>query len=96
MPRKYHDWQSWWDGLRAKALQAGAESLVTNLGTMLGSNGIASMIPSMSEYVLTWKTALITTTAQFLIRSLWAAAKYVAEKPEADIVTEDTTIITKP
>src|SRR6185503_10153004 len=87
---KIRNWGDWWDGLRTKALQAGAESLATNIATMLGSNGVASMIPAMHDYVLTWHVALITTGTQFILRTVLAAAKYVQEKPDADIEEVDS------
>lgn len=95
---KFKDWRSWWDGLRTKALKAGAESIATNVTAMLGSNGVASMVPALHDYALSWKTALVTTGSQFVLRTVLAASQYVAEKPDADIVTEevDTTILTKP
>jgi hypothetical protein len=88
---KLRDWSSWWDGLRSKAMQAGAESVAMNLTAMLGSNGVASMIPALHDYALSWKTALVTTASQFVLRTILAASKYVAEKPDADVVVEETT-----
>lgn len=95
--KKYRDWRDWFDGLRSKAMQAGAESLVTNIGAMIGSNGVASMIPSMNGFVLTWKAAVVTTASQFFIRTVFAAAKYIAAKPDPDVIEEniETTFTSK-
>lgn len=87
---KLRNWSSWWDGLRTKALQAGAESIVTNVTAMIGSNGVASMVPALHDYALSWHTALITTGTQFILRTVLAAAKYVQEKPDADIEEFDS------
>lgn len=83
---KYKDWSGWIDGLRTVALQAGAEAIVTNLTTMLGSNGVASMIPALHDYALGWHTALLTTATQAILRTVLAAAKYVQDKPDAAII----------
>lgn len=89
--KKYHDWRGWWDGLRSKAMQAGAESLVTNLGALFITNGMANMqIPGMTGAAMSWKTAVITTASQFGVRVIFAAAKYVAGKPDPDVITETT------
>jgi hypothetical protein len=98
MIHKIKDWQGWWDGMRSKAMKAGAEAIVTNLTTMLGSNGVASMIPSLHDYALTWKTALITTVSQFIIRVVLAGAQYVFAKPDPDVIEQniETTISTRP
>lgn len=88
MSHKLRNWADWWDGLRAKALQAGAESLATNISAMLATNGVASMVPAMHDYVLTWHVALATTATQFILRTVLAAAKYVQEKPDADVIGE--------
>jgi hypothetical protein len=96
--KKYTDWRGWLDGLRSKAMKAGAESLVTNLSAMLATNGVASMgIPHLQDIGMSWKTALATMFIQFTLRAGLAAAQYVAAKPDPDVVQEevDTTQITK-
>jgi len=87
---KFKDWRGWLDGLRSKAMKAGAESLVTNLGALLGSNGIASLgVPHLQDIGLNWKQFIGLLLAQFFIRTSFAAAQYVANKPDPDEVTED-------
>lgn len=91
MTKKYQDWHGWWDGLRSKAMQAGAESLVTNIGTLITTNGIANMkVPGLSDIGEGWKTAVAGLLSQFTIRVVFAAAKYVAMKPDPDVITETT------
>lgn len=87
---KLRDWGAWWEGLRTSALQALGESLATNISAMLATNGVASMVPAMHDYVLTWHAALMTTTTQCILRTALAAAKYVQEKPDADIKEFDS------
>lgn len=97
MIKKYKDWRGWFDGLRSVALKAGAESLVVNLSAVVGSNGVAAMVPHLNDFVLTWKAALFTATFQFVMRALLAAAQYVANKPDPDVKTEEvnTEFVTK-
>ena len=85
MPKKYQDWRSWWDGLRASVMEAGA----TAVTTMLGTNGVANFhIPGLGGIGMNWKTFL----AQFAIHIAIAAAGYIKAKPTADVVTEEVTI----
>lgn len=95
--KKLRDWRGWLDGLRSKAMRAGAEAVVTNLTSMIGSNGVASMIPALHDYALGWHTALLTTGVQFGVRTALAAATYVMNKPDPDIIEKDfpTEFITK-
>lgn len=95
--KKYADWKGWFDGLRSKAMKAGAESLATNIGALLSTNGIASMgIPHLQDIGMNWKTALATMVVQFVLRTGFAAAQYIAAKPDPDTITEETeTSITK-
>ena len=96
---KYKDWRGWLDGLRSKAMKAGAESISTNLGAMIATNGVANMgIDALKDVGMNWKTALFTLIIQFAIRTGFAAAQYVAAKPDPEEITTevDTTQITKP
>lgn len=88
MPTSKHlDWSNWWQGLRSKAMKAGAESITTNIGAMLSTNGVASMgIPHLDDIGMNWKTAVATTVIQFSLRVMFAAAQYVANKPDPDMV----------
>lgn len=98
MTRKFKDWRSWLDGLRSKAMKAGAESIVTNLGAMLATNGVANMgIEALKDAGMNWKTALFTMGIQFALRTGFAAAQYVAAKPDPDEIMQEveTEIITK-
>jgi len=88
--RKYKDWSGWWDGLRAKAMEAAA----TSVATLLGTNGLAAMhIPGLNDIGQDWKTAM----AQFAAHTVLAAANYVRTKPSPDVVEEtiETAIIAK-
>lgn len=96
--RKLKDWKGWWEGLRSKAFKAGAESLVTNIGALLGTNGVANLgIPGLADLGMNWKQALFTCIIQFVLRVLYAASQYVANKPDPDTVTEEyeTSLVTK-
>ena len=98
MIRKFQEWQGWWDGLRSKAMKAGAESITTNLGALMGTNAIANMgIDALKDMGMNWKTFLFTMVLQFAIRVLFAGAQYVANKPDPDVITEtiETTHVTK-
>ena len=86
---KRKDWSDWWDGLRSKAMKAGAESIGTNFTALLATNGVASMgIPGLSGVGMGWKTAIATCCIQFVLRTGVAAAQYVANKPDPDVITE--------
>lgn len=96
--KKYRDWKGWWDGMRSKAFKAGAESLTTNIGALIGTNGVASMgIPGLSDLGMNWKTAIFTCLLQFALRVGYSAALYVQNKPDPDMITEtvETTHITR-
>lgn len=100
MPKihKYRDWSGWWDGMRAKALKAGAEAIGTSATALLGTNGVASMqIPGLTDIGMGWKTALATMFIQFSLRVVAAGAAYVQAQPEPELITEvtDTQQITK-
>lgn len=87
--KKYRDWKGWLDGMRSKAFKAGAESLVTNLSALVGTNGVASMgIPGLNDLGMNWKQALFTCLLQFVLRVGFAAALYVQNKPDPDMITE--------
>jgi hypothetical protein len=89
MIRKLKDWSGWWDGLRSKSFKAGAEAISTNVTAMLGTNGVASMgIPGLTDIGLGWKTAVATTLIQFSLRVVAAAAQYVKDRPDPDVITE--------
>ena len=86
---KKQDWNDWWDGMRSKAMKAGAESLTTNVGALLSTNGLANMkIPGLQDIGMGWKTAIATCLIQFTLRVVFAAAQYVANKPDPDVITE--------
>lgn len=94
----HKDWSGWLAGLRSKALKAGAESIVTNITAMLGTNGVAAMgIPHLTDIGMSWKTAVATMLIQFTLRTVLAAAMYVEAKPDPDVITEtvETQHITK-
>jgi len=89
MIRKLQDWRGWRDGLRSKAMKAGAESITTNLGALMGTNAVANMgIEALKDMGMNWKTFLFTMALQFTIRVVFAAAQYVAAKPDPDVITE--------
>lgn len=54
-------------------------------------------IPGLEDIGLNWKQAVGTTIASFVIRVFFAAATYVAKKPDPDVITEtiETTHLTK-
>lgn len=86
---KKADWRDWWDGMRSKAMKAGAESLTTNIGALFTTNGLANMqIPGLSDIGMSWKTAIATCLIQFTLRVVYAAAQYVSQKPDPDVITE--------
>lgn len=96
--KRYTDWGGWWDGMRSKAMKAGAESITTNLGALISTNAVANMgIDALKDMGMNWKTFLFTMLIQFLVRVIFAAAQYIASKPDPDVVTqtEETQIITK-
>lgn len=87
--KKLKDWSAWWDGLRSKAMRAGAESIATNLTGLIGSNGIANMgIDAFKDMGMNWKTFLLFLVVQFGIRVGLSAALYVQNKPDPDVITE--------
>lgn len=88
MIHKYKDWSGWWDGLRSKSMRAGAEAITTNLGGLLTTNGLAATVPGLSDIGMSWKTAIATTLIQFSVRIVLAAAKYVQDKPDPDVIEE--------
>ena len=85
MNKKYADWRGWWDGMRSKAMKAGAESLTTSIGALITTNAAANMqIPGCEGIGMGWKTALATMVVQFSLRVGFAAAQYVANKHDPD------------
>lgn len=97
--KKFKDWRGWLDGLRSKAMKAGAESVVTNLGALIGTNAVAGMgIDALKDMGMNWKQFLFTMSAQFAIRTTFAAAAYVANKPDPDVIEQivDTDFVSKP
>lgn len=95
---KYKDWRGWWDGLRSKAMKAGAEAIVTNVSGLFLTNGVAATIPALHPVGMSWETAVATTLVQFIVRIVVAAATYIQNKPDPDIVEEElkTEFVTKP
>lgn len=96
--KKFTDWRGWLDGMRSKAMKAGAESLTTNIGALITTNGVANMkVPGLEDIGMGWKTAIATCCIQFTLRVVFAAAQYVANKPDPDVITQtvDTTFTSK-
>lgn len=96
--KKITDWRGWLEGMRSKAFKAGAESLTTNIGALFTTNGLANMkVPGLEGIGMGWKTAIATCLIQFSLRVIFAAAQYVANKPDPDVITEilDTTHISR-
>lgn len=91
----HKDWRGWWDGLRSKAMKAGAEAIVTNLSGLIATNGVASTVPAFHAVAMTWETAVATTCIQFAIRVVVAAATYVQSKPDPDTIEYETSITVK-
>lgn len=92
------DWATWLDGMRSKVFKAGAEALSTQLTAFLGSNGVASLgVGWLKDVGLNWKQALALLAIQFTIRVLLAAAIYVEQKPDPEMitVTVDTEHVTR-
>lgn len=96
--KKLKDWKGWFDGLRSVAMKAGAEAVFTNLSGLIATNGVAATIPALDGLRLHWQTAILTTVVQFGIRTGVAAAKYVMDKPDPDLVEVEipTVFISKP
>ena len=73
--KQYTDWRGWWDGMRSKAMKAGAEAITTQLGAWFTTNAVATLpVDALHGVGLNYKTAL-----------------YVQQKPDPDVVTIDTT-----
>lgn len=80
--KKYRDWRGWLDGLRSKSMQAFA----TAISTMLATNGVASMgIDALKDVGLDWRQALL----QAAIHAAIAAAGYIKDKPDPDLVDDE-------
>jgi len=87
--KKFTDWHGWFDGMRSKAMKAGAESITTSIGALLTTNGLAGMkVPGCADLGMGWKTAIATMLIQFSLRVIFAAAQYVAGKPDPDVIPE--------
>lgn len=87
--RKFRDWSSWWDGLRTQSVKAGATSLVTNLTLFMSTNAVAALpIDALKTSGENWKTLCIGLVAQFGLHTLLAAAQYIQNNPDAQIITE--------
>ena len=87
--QKITDWRGWWDGMRSKAFKAGAESITTSLGALVTTNAAVGLkVPGLSDIGMGWKTAIATMLIQFTLRVVFAAAQYVANKPDPDVITE--------
>ncbi|HWH79141.1 MAG TPA: hypothetical protein VNT76_17285 [Candidatus Binatus sp.] len=85
--KKFKDWSSWWDGLRSVIMRTGATAILTQLTTLVGTNSVANMkIPGLADIGIGWKTALASLGIQFVIHTAIAAAKYVQDKPDPDII----------
>lgn len=96
--KQFRDWGSWRDGLRTSIMKAGATSIVTNLAVLVSSNTVNSFgIPGMSNSGESLKTFCIGLIGQFLLHVIYAAALYVQNNPDAQLVTTqvDTTFTSK-
>lgn len=89
---KKYNWSAWWDGLRSKAMKAGAEAFTTQVGAWMATNSAATLpIEALHGIALSWKAALVALFVQFAVRVFYAAALYVQNKPDPDIETETET-----
>ena len=86
---KKQDWKGWLDGMRSKSFKAGGEAIATQLTALLASNGVASMgISALADVGLNWKQLVSLMVIQFVVRVGLAAAIYVQNKPDPDVITE--------
>lgn len=85
MPKKYKDWRGWFEGLRVNLFK----TIGTTGVSFLGTNSIDAM--GLHGVGMNWKTAL----GQFGFHIALEVFTYMKEKPDAETVTEETTIITK-
>ena len=82
MPKKY-DWSDWLDGMRSKAMKAGAEAITTQLGAWFTTNAVATLpIEALHGVGLNYKTAIVALVVQFTVRVVYAAALYVQQQPD--------------
>ena len=96
--KKYNDWRGWWEGLRSKAMKAGAEAVTTQLGAWFTTNAVATLpVEALHGVGLNYKTAIVALVIQFTVRVVYAAALYVQTRPDPDVITEtvDTTFKSK-
>ena len=94
--KQYTDWRGWWDGMRSKAMKAGAEAITTQLGAWFTTNAVATLpVDALHGVGLNYKTALVALVVQFMVRVIYAAALYVQQKPDPDVVTIDTGFVRK-
>jgi hypothetical protein len=86
---KQYDWTDWLDGMRSKAMKAGAEAITTQLGAWFMSNGLEHGIQAdcLKGIGLSWKTAIVLLIAQFAVRVVYAAALYVQQNPDPTVET---------
>jgi hypothetical protein len=83
MSAKIYDWSSWWDGMRSKAMKAGAEAITTQLGAWFTTNAVATLpVESLHNVGLNYKTAFVALVVQFVVRVVYAAALYVQQQPD--------------
>jgi len=82
MPKNY-DWTDWLDGMRSKAMKAGAEAITTQLGAWFTTNAVATLpIEALHGVGLNYKTAIVALVVQFVVRVVYAAALYVQQQPD--------------
>ena len=89
MTRSFKDWKSWRDGLRSCVVRAGATAITTQLTSWCGTNAVATLpYESFKNIGMNWKTALISLVVQFVFHCLFAAASYIQQNPDAQVITE--------
>jgi hypothetical protein len=86
---KNYDWTDWLDGMRSKAMKAGAEAVTTQLGAWFTTNAVATLpIEALHGVGLNYKTAIVALIVQFVVRVVYAAALYVQQQPDPTIEPE--------
>ena len=89
--RQYYDWRGWLEGMRSKAMKAGAEAITTQLGAWFTTNAVATLpIQALHDVGLNYKTAIAALVVQFTVRVVYAAALYVQQQPDPTLITETT------
>jgi hypothetical protein len=87
--QKFYDWKGWFEGMRSKAMKAGAEAITTQLGAWFTTNAVATLpIDALHNVGLNYKTAIVALVVQFAVRVVYAAALYVQQQPDPEVITE--------